>query len=110
MICVPVGFYRAKYISKWISSYNEQLPLSLWGITVQNEPEASQPWESCVYTAADQSSFVAQQLGPTLRADHPELKILAFDHNKDDLVIWADQMMGAQSASAPFVDGMAFHW
>ena len=41
--------------------------------------------------------FVADYLGPTLAEDHPDVKILGFDHNKDNLVLWADALMGPYS-------------
>jgi len=31
-------------------------------------------------------------LGPTLKADHPDLSIMAFDHNKDHLEAWTAAM------------------
>jgi O-glycosyl hydrolase len=56
--------------------------VDVWGVTVQNEPEAAQPWESCIYTPETTRDFVAEFLGPQLKRDHPEVKIFAFDHNK----------------------------
>lgn len=69
-----------------------------------------QPWESCVYSAEEESSFVSNYLGPILKNDWPALKIFGYDHNKDDLVEWADALLGEGSASAPYIDGIAFHW
>jgi len=100
----------ASYISRWITDYQKQIGTDIWGVTVQNEPEASQPWESCVYNATAERDFVAEHLGPVLREEHPNVKILGFDHNKDHLVDWADTLLGSDSASAPFMEGVAFHW
>jgi glucosylceramidase len=97
------------YFSKWITAYKNQ-GVNIWGVTVQNEPEAVQSWESCVYTAEDTRDFVGWFLGPMLRADHPDVKILGYDHNKDHLPDWADTLMAEDSVSNPYVDGMAFHW
>ena len=77
---------------------------------MQNEPEASQTWESCLYTAEDTRDFVAQHLGPRLDADHPDVKVLGFDHNKDHIKDWADALLAEGSSSATYVDGIAFHW
>jgi glucosylceramidase len=76
---------------------------------VQNEPEATQPWESCVYTPEGERNFVNLQLGPRLRQDHPGLQIMGYDHNKDHLIQWSDTLLGSGGASQ-YVDGVAFHW
>jgi glucosylceramidase len=36
--------------------------------------------------------------------------ILAFDHNKDHLELWADEMFNKSAAASSYVDGIAFHW
>lgn len=99
----------AKYFSKWISAY-ESHGVPIWGVTVQNEPEADPPWESCIYSAQEEVAFVAEHLGPVLAEDHPNVKILGFDHNKDNIVRWADALMSPYSESKDFIDGVAFHW
>jgi glucosylceramidase len=98
----------ASYFSKWIQAYQDH-NISIWGVTVQNEPEAAQPWESCLYTSEEESLFVANYLGPVLNKDWPEVKIFGYDHNKDDIVEWAGALLG-NTESAQYVDGIAFHW
>ena len=39
-------------------------------------------------------------LGPTLKADHPELALMAFDHNKDHLEAWTAAMFPPPSLVA----------
>ena len=58
----------------------------------QNEPEFAAPWEACQYNATSEAAFVRDYLGPTLKADHPDLSIMAFDHNKDHLEAWTAAM------------------
>ena len=99
----------AEYFAKWITAYEKQ-GVGIWGVTVQNEPEAAQSWESCLYTAEETRDFVAEHLGPTLNKVHPDVKILGWDHNKDHIQEWADTLLGNNSSSAEYVDGIAFHW
>src|SRR2546425_6207513 len=40
----------ALYFAKFIQSYRKA-GVPVWGITIQNEPMATQRWESCVYQA-----------------------------------------------------------
>ena len=98
-----------QYFAKWITAYEAQ-GVPVWGVTVQNEPEATQPWESCIYTPEQTRDFVAEHLGPALEEAHPDVKILGYDHNKDHIEEWADALLSPDSASAKYMDGIAFHW
>lgn len=99
----------ARYIVKWLDAY-ASYGVSTWGLTVQNEPESSQQWESCEYTAHEEASFVSEFLGPRVRAAYPTMKLFGFDHNKDHLVKWAGELFGDAHQSFSFLDGIAFHW
>lgn len=99
----------ALYFSKFLTAY-KNLGLPLWAITVQNEPEFPAPWEACSYTPTTQKDFVANHLGPQLRTDHPDVKLFVFDHNKDHVNVWAEEMLNASSDAAQYVDGTAYHW
>merc|ERR1719296_708367 len=83
----------ALYFSKWISAYKAH-GIPIWALTPQNEPENNARWEACVYSAEQEMSFIAQQLGPVLKRDRPEVKLLIFDHNKDHVHQWADTLYG----------------
>ena len=55
----------ANYYCKFIEHYQaEKIPI--WGISVQNEPEAKQTWASCIYTAEEERDFIKDYLGPAL--------------------------------------------
>lgn len=97
----------AKYISRFISAYKKH-DVPIWALTPQNEPEFAAPWEACAYNASTELEFINNHLGPVMREEHPDLKIIAFDHNKDHLIHWTETMFGENDKG--FVDGMAFHW
>src|SRR5437588_4583701 len=61
-------FYQswATYYTKFIKAY-EREGVPVWGITIQNEPMATQTWESCIYTAEEETEFLKNYLGPTMR-------------------------------------------
>ena len=99
----------ALYFSKFLTAY-QNLGLPLWAITVQNEPEFAAPWEACAYTPETQRDFVANHLGPQLAKDHPDVKLLIFDHNKDHVNVWAEALLNASSPAANYVDGTSYHW
>jgi glucosylceramidase len=83
----------------------------LWAVTVQNEPEFPAPWEACAYTPKAQADFVAYHLGPQLQEDHPDVKLLMFDHNKDHMITWAKLLLNKTAHPAhKYIQGTAYHW
>lgn len=97
----------ASYLSQWVTAYAAQ-GVDIWGLTVQNEPEFAAPWEACAWDAAAMQTFITSFLGPLLRREHPQLQLLAFDHNKDHLLHWAQALYTPEAVQ--YIDGMAFHW
>ncbi|HEX8849726.1 MAG TPA: glycoside hydrolase family 30 protein [Gemmatimonadaceae bacterium] len=99
----------ANYYVKFIRAYAQE-GIPIWGITVQNEPMATQTWESCVYTAEEERDFLKSYLGPTIRrAGLNDLKIIAWDHNRD--LIWQRvSTILADPAAAKYVWGIGYHW
>lgn len=106
----PYRSAYALYLSKYLSEMAAN-GIKPWAITPQNEPQACKPlMESTSFTAAAERDFVRDQLGPQLLKDgHADVKVLAYDHNKDNIVKWADTILGDNS-TAQFVAGTAFHW
>lgn len=100
----------AQYFSKYLSAYREQ-GIEIWGITVENEPLGNNNnWESMHYSPEEMNDFVANHLGPLMRTQHPDLKILGYDQNRDEeLYHWADAMYDNPEVSK-YYDGMAVHW
>lgn len=78
-------------------------------VTIQNEPNASQEWDSCVMTAQDEGRFARYFLREALDSvGLHDVKILCWDHNKERLVDRARESMGGTFGEA--VDGVGFHW
>jgi len=98
----------ALYFSKWLTAYKNH-GIDIWGVTIQNEPLFAAPWDACVWTPEYMRDFARDFLGPMLKENHPEVKIMGFDHNKDLVVEWAEILYADPEARAVF-DGMAFHW
>lgn len=99
----------ARFISYFVGAYRWK-GVPIWAVTPQNEPEFPAPWEACSYTAEFQRDFIAEYLGPIMKHDHPDVKLLAFDHNKDHIAKWTQTMFAKNSKAKDFIDGMAFHW
>ncbi|CAE7272480.1 GBA [Symbiodinium pilosum] len=81
----------------------------LWGISVQNEPGAATPWESCQWTAMEEAEFIRDFLGPAVENAKLELKIVAWDHNRDEMLQRAACFYGDPD-TAKYVWGIGYHW
>lgn len=79
-------------------------------MTVQNEPEAVQTWDSCLFTARQEGEFAVRYLRPALdAAGLAQVRLLCWDHNKEALLRRAAGTLAVEGADAA-VDGVAFHW
>jgi len=83
--------------------------VDIWGFTVQNEPHASTPWENCIYTNEAERDFVRDFLGPALNSSGLDLKLLVWDHNRDDMFSRAKAIYDDPEA-AKYVWGVGYHW
>ncbi|MEO8580558.1 MAG: glycosyl hydrolase, partial [Gemmatimonadales bacterium] len=104
-------FYQAwaNYYTKFIKAY-EREGIPIWGITVQNEPMATQTWESCIYSAEDERDFLKNYLGPTMKREGlGDRKIIAWDHNRD-LIYQRVSTILEDPEAARYVWGIGFHW
>jgi glucosylceramidase len=99
----------ANYYVKFIQAYEKE-GIPIWGITVQNEPMATQTWESMLYTAEEERDFLKLHLGPTMHAaGYVDKKIIVWDHNRDMMLYRAQVILGDPDA-AKYAWGLGFHW
>jgi len=99
----------ANHTIKFIKAY-EALNIPVWGLSVQNEPMATQKWESCIFTAEEERDFIKQYLGPTLAKEGMAgKKLIAWDHNRDLLYQRASTVLDDPEA-AKYVWGIGYHW
>lgn len=94
---------------RFIRAYEAE-GVPIWAVSVQNEPAATQRWDSCVYSAEEERDFVRDHLGPALHgAGLGHIKIVVWDHNRDLLVERAS-VMYSDAEAASYVWGTGFHW
>ncbi len=99
----------AEYYVRFIRKYREAGMLPTM-VTVQNEPDSTQTWDSCLYSGEEERDFVKNYLGPALRAGGLEdLKLFIWDHNKES-VYTRTKVVAEDKEADQYVDGVAFHW
>jgi glucosylceramidase len=99
----------ANYYVRYLNEYRKA-GVEIWGMTVQNECEANQPFESCLWTGEEERDFVRDHLGPTLaKAGFGKLRLMVWDHNRDRMFERA-KLVYDDPAAAKYVWGTAYHW
>lgn len=99
----------ANYFVKFINAYESE-GIPVWGLSIQNEPMATQRWESCIYTAEEEGQFLKNNLGPALeKAGMGDKKIIIWDHNRDLIYQRASTTLSDPEV-AKYVWGIGFHW
>ena len=96
----------AEYFAKFIACYKER-GIDITTVSVQNEPKATQTWDSCVYTAEEERDFVKYHLGEKMA--NIGVNILFWDHNKERVVERARTVLGDKEAEK-YISGIAVHW
>lgn len=99
----------AAYVVRYIKAYAKE-GIRIDAITVQNEPEAVQTWDSCTYTPQEEAAYAADYLVPALRAAGlSDVKVFVWDHNKEAVYDRAKAIFANEQARK-CVDGIAVHW
>ncbi|MBC7455183.1 MAG: glycoside hydrolase family 30 protein [Massilia sp.] len=99
----------ARCYVRFIEAYESE-GVPVWGVSVQNEPGATQRWDSCIYTAEEERDFVRDYLGPALaEAKLERIKIVVWDHNRD-LMVERASVVYSDPEAAKYVWGTGFHW
>ncbi len=100
--------------ASWAADYTAYIEhlqkegIKTWAVSIQNETEATQTWDSCLYTAEEEALFAEKHLGPELeRKGLEDIKIFVWDHNRDGLY----RRLKASLDTAPkYISGAAYHW
>ncbi|WP_082113241.1 glycoside hydrolase family 30 protein [Kordia jejudonensis] len=99
----------ADYFVKFIKAYEAE-GIPVWGVTIQNEPMATQRWESCIYSAEEERDFLKNNLGPTFEKNGlGDKNIVVWDHNRD-LISHRANTIFEDPEAAKYAWGIGFHW
>jgi glucosylceramidase len=107
---VERGYFSALYSSRIDFIRLRRLHARLYSKKaqeLQNEPKATQRWDSCVYTAEEERDFVKRYLGKKMQ--DIGVKVFFWDHNKECVMGRASVMLEDEEAKQ-YITGIAFHW
>lgn len=95
----------AEYIIKFIEEYKKE-GITINALTIQNEPKATQSWESCVFPLEEEINF-SKVLKKHLNSKNIDVMLFCWDHNKERLF---DRASNIYSSTDDIFTGSAFHW
>ncbi len=99
----------ANYLVKMVQAYlSEGIPVTM--LSLQNESIAATNWDSCVWTAQGQKTFLRDHLYPAMERAGLAKKVglYIWDHNKERVLEWTRDVL--DETTRPMVEGVAFHW
>lgn len=98
----------AEYICRYILEYKKH-GVNVQSISIQNEPNASQIWDSCLFTPEQEKDFIETALFPCLiKADLEYIGIYIWDHNKERAFDRAVSTI--TDGNSKCINGIAVHW
>ncbi len=110
------GRLSEEYMETWAFHYAKYLKafceegIKIAAVSVQNEPNAVQTWESCEYSAEEERDFLEKHLLPALdREGLSEIRVILWDHNKERVFDRAKTVL----SSAPVAErtwAVGHHW
>jgi len=66
----------ATYLSNYVNTLKNTYGIPLYALSVQNEPDFTASYQSMLYTSQNFHDFILNNLGPTMRANNPGVKIM----------------------------------
>lgn len=108
------GKLKKEYYTLWasfIARYLKEMQhkgFEIEAITVQNEPAATQVWDSCEYTTEEEAEMV-KELSRIFKEENLNVNIIIWDHNRDLIFERADAVLKDAEANEA-VWGIGNHW
>ena len=110
------GRLREDYADRWakyLCHYLQKLSkrgYPIFALSVQNEPNAAQTWDSCLYSAEEERDFLSHHLAKEMRRMNLQDVILTVhDHNKERLFDRVDTIC-KDSLADRLVGAAGYHW
>ncbi len=98
----------AEYLCRYIEEFRKR-GFIVERISLQNEAKAVQTWDSCVFTAEEEKTFLREYMRPAMeRHGLTDVEVFIWDHNKERVYEWMRDII--DQTTAPMVAGAACHW
>ena len=108
---LKIEYYEkwANYLVSYIKKYSDK-GFKVFALSSQNEPNALQSWDSCIYSAKEEALFISKYLGPALKENKLEdILIIGWDHNKDNAYNRCKELHKEKDITK-HLKAIGFHW
>ena len=95
----------SEYLTRFIREYEAE-GIHIKYLTIQNEPDAKQIWESCVFSLEQQKDLIYNYMIPKMEKYKLDTKLLVWDHNKERLSEVAKFLIQKN----PYIAGIGYHY
>jgi glucuronoarabinoxylan endo-1,4-beta-xylanase len=106
------SYYYGSY-AKWLANFVESLKtednISLFALSVQNEPDACRSYDSAIWTAAQLDTFIASYLGPTFSSDNLTTLIMMPEVGTYHDLSSSGSTCAGDTNCTKYVSGWTFH-
>lgn len=97
----------ASYLVTYIKEMRK-LGFTIDKMTIQNEPQAIQIWESCIFSEKEEGEL-AYRIHEELIKNNMNIDIYIWDHNRDIIVKRVKKTLSYLKYNS-FIKGIAYHW
>ncbi len=97
----------ARYLCRYIVEFQKR-GFYVRRISLQNEPNAVQTWDSCQYTAQEEKEFLKVMYETMQEQDLGGVEIFIWDHNKERIYERLNEIIDEETDQ--MTAGAAFHW
>ena len=98
----------ADYLARYVLEYKKE-GINISYMTVQNEPNAVQAWESCNFSPKEEADFLQNYLFPTFKFNKLPIKFLVWDQNKERILYRINTIYKIPNI-AQIISGIAYHY
>lgn len=98
----------AEYLCRYIKEFKDR-GYTVQRISLQNEQNAVQTWDSCLFTAEEEKVFLRDFMYPAMRENGmDDIEVFLWDHNKERL--YERVRDAVDESTKDMIAGAAFHW
>ncbi len=98
---------EAKYFTNYILAMSKE-GIEIEGISMQNEPMATQSWESCLFTPKEEVRLL-KETHKSFKENNIKTKLYLWDHNRDEVFNRATEYFLNEEARN-IASGLFYHW
>lgn len=99
----------ATWLANYVKSLQSVAGINLYALSIQNEPNICQSYDSALWSAANMDTFIKNNLGPTLAANSLSTLVFMPENSAYSGISGTGATCAGDSSCASFVSGYDWH-